>query len=270
MDWGVIMILSRECLKNSKRIVIKVGSSTLTHNNGLLNLRAIEHLVRQIADIHNKGIDVILVSSGAIAAGMGKLGLNSRPKSMPAKQACASVGQLLLMHMYEKIFSEYGIIISQILLTKEDMEDEVRSINARNTFDSLCDMRVIPIVNENDAVVTHEIMFGDNDTLSAKVCRLIHGDLLILMSDIEGLFDSNPKIDSNAKLISLVNKIDESILKCAGDSTSKVGTGGMITKLKAAQIVSEVNSAMIIVDGSVDGILYKVLDGENVGTLFTS
>ncbi|SQB91637.1 gamma-glutamyl kinase [Clostridium tetanomorphum] len=180
-------------LEKVKNIVVKVGSSTLTYNNGLLNLSHIEHLVRQLSDLHNKGYGIILVSSGAIGAGMGKLGLKEKPQSIPEKQAAAAVGQGILLHMYEKIFSEYGKTVGQILLTKEDMTDETRRDNAYNTFTSLLDKRVIPIINENDAVVVDEIKVGDNDTLSALVAKLVKADLLILMSDIDGLYDSDPR-----------------------------------------------------------------------------
>lgn len=257
-----------ECMKNVKRVVIKVGSSTLTYPNGRLNLGCIENIVRQISNLHNRGIDVILVSSGAIAAGMGKLGLNAKPKSMPKKQACAAVGQVTLMHMYDKIFGEYGKGTAQILITREDMKDKTRIINAHNTFFALLEENIIPIVNENDAITTSEIKIGDNDTLSAHVCKLVEGDLLIIMSDIDGLYDSNPSTHPEAKLIKYVPLVTEKIASAAEGAGSKLGTGGMVTKLKAAKIVNENNAAMMIVNGSIPNILNKALDGEEVGTFF--
>lgn len=255
-------------LSNVKRIVIKIGSSTLTYPTGLLNFSRIEKLVRQIADINNRGIEVILVSSGAIAAGIGRLGLKSRPKTIPEKQAAAAIGQGILIHMYEKILSEYGKIGAQILLTRDDISDRKRFLNIRNTFFSLLDANVIPIVNENDAVVVDEIKFGDNDTLSAMVTSLVEADLLIILSDIKGLYDSNPKDNPQAKLINDVCEINNDIISCAGGSGSQLGTGGMITKLNAAKIAVTSGASMIIVDGSEENILSKVIDDENVGTFF--
>jgi glutamate 5-kinase len=206
----------KKYLKDVRRIVIKVGTTTLTHSTGLLNLKRIENLARQLADVHNSGIEVVLVSSGAIAAGMGKLGLKVRPKTMPGKQAAAAVCQGTLIHMYEKFFSEYGKIIAQILLTKEDIIDKKRYLNARNTFSSLLEQGVIPVVNENDAVATDEIKVGDNDTLSAMVTNLIGADLLIILSDIDGLYESNPRTNPDAKIIHNVKKITSEIKSSAG------------------------------------------------------
>lgn len=257
-------------MKNVKRVVLKVGSSTLTYTNGLLNLGRMESLSRQIADMHNSGLEIVLVSSGAIAAGMGRLGLKEKPKAMARKQACAAVGQVRLMHMYDKLFGEYGKTTAQILITKEDTVDINRLRHARNTFSALLKDKVIPIVNENDAVTTEEIKIGDNDTLSAYVCKLVKGDLLILLSDIEGLYDSNPSYNKDAKLISFVNGVTEKITSYAEGSGSNLGTGGMITKLRAAKIVNEAGAAMIIVNGAIPNILNKVLSGEEVGTFFQS
>lgn len=260
---------SKELLKNVHRIVIKVGTSTLTYENGLLNFQRIESLVRQIADIHNRGYEVILVSSGAIGAGMGKLGLKNRPKTIPEKQAAAAIGQGFLMQMYEKFFSEYGQIVAQILITKDDMEDTKRVKNAKNTFDKLIEQRVIPIVNENDAIATEEIKFGDNDTLSAVVSKLTSADLLILLSDIDGMYDCNPNNNPNAKLISHIKEITPQIENAADDSDSSLGTGGMITKLNAGKIVTSYGAAMFIVNGGTKNIIQSVIDGDEVGTLFT-
>lgn len=257
-----------ELIKNVKRIVIKVGTSTLTYNSGLLNLNRMEALVRQIADIHNRGIEVILVSSGAIGAGMGKLGLKHKPKTIPEKQASAAVGQGVLMQMYEKLFSEYGQTVAQILLTREDMQHFNRLCNAKNTFKALLDLGTIPIVNENDAIVVEEIKFGDNDTLSAIVTRLVSADLLILLSDIDGMYNSNPKFNPDAKLISYISEINDDIVKAAEGAGSQLGTGGMVTKINAAKIALSAGSSMIIVNGSKNNIITEVLDGLEVGTLF--
>lgn len=255
-------------IKNVKRIVVKIGTSTLTHPTGLLNLNRIESIVRQLADINNKGIEVALVTSGAIGAGMGKLGLKARPKTIPEKQAAAAVGQGVLLHMYEKIFSEYGKTAAQILLTKEDILNRKRFLNARNTFFTLFNQGVIPIVNENDAVAVDEIKFGDNDTLSAMVTSLVEADLLILLSDIEGLYDSNPKENKDAKLISHVIDISDGIKEAAGGAGTSFGTGGMITKISAAEIAVKAGSSMIIVNGAAKNIISEVLECKDIGTFF--
>lgn len=258
----------KEYLKNVKRIVVKVGSSSLTHSTGLLNLNRIENLVRQLSDAHNRGVEVILVSSGAIAAGIGKLGLKVRPKTIPEKQAAAAVGQGILLHMYEKLFSEYGKVVGQILLTREDISHRMRYLNASNTFYALLEQGVIPIVNENDAIVVDEIKFGDNDTLSAMVATLVNADLLILLTDIDGLYDSNPKNNPDAKFIHYVDEITEEIIAAADGAGSSLGTGGMITKINAGKIATSSGSSMIIVNGDAPNILNRILDGEEVGTFF--
>lgn len=258
----------KEYLKDVKKLVVKVGSSTLTHSTGLLNLKRIENLARQLADIHNQGIQVVLVSSGAIGAGMGKLGLKVRPKTMREKQAAAAVGQGILIHMYEKFFSEYGKTIAQILLTKEDVVDRKRYLNARNTFFTLLSQGVIPVVNENDAVAIDEIKVGDNDTLSALVTNLIEADLLIILSDIDGLYDSDPNTNPNAKFIYSAKKITNQIKRSAKGTGSKLGTGGMVTKIKAAEIVVAANASMIIAQGSDPNIIIDILEGKEIGTLF--
>ncbi|MBK5240072.1 glutamate 5-kinase [Clostridium sp.] len=258
----------KEYLKDVKKIVVKVGTSTLTHSTGLLNLKHIDNLVRQLADIHNEGIQVVLVSSGAIAAGMGKLGLKVKPKTIPGKQAAAAVGQGALIHIYEKFFSEYGKIVGQILLTKEDIIDKKRYLNAHNAFKALLLQGVIPIVNENDAVATDEIKVGDNDTLSAMVTKLIDADLLIILSDIDGLYDSNPRTNPNAKFIYNVKEITDEIINSADSVGSDLGTGGMATKIKAAKIVVAANADMIIAEGSEPNIISDILGGKKIGTLF--
>ncbi len=255
-------------LGDVKKIVIKVGTSTLTHKTGLLNLQRIEKLVRQIANLHNKGYDVVLVTSGAIGAGMGKLNLLERPKTLPQKQAVAAVGQVTLIHLYQKIFAEYGKAIAQLLLTKDDISDRNRYLNGRNTTFELLSQGVIPIVNENDAVAVDEIKVGENDTLSAFVASLIDADLLIILSDIDGLYDDNPHKNKDAKLIESVKEIDASIRAVAGDAGSKFGTGGMATKINAAEIATEAGSHMIIAQGEDPEILEDIINGKNIGTIF--
>lgn len=255
-------------IRNSKRIVIKIGTSTLTHSTGLLDLNRIERIVRQLTNIHNRGIEIVLVTSGAIGAGMGKLGLRTRPNTIPEKQAAAAVGQGVLLHMYEKLFSEYGKNVAQILLTKEDILNRKRFLNARNTFFTLFKHGVIPIVNENDAVAIDEIKFGDNDTLSAMVTSAVEADLLVLLSDIDGLYDSNPKENKDAKLINLVENITDEIREAAGGAGTKFGTGGMATKIKAAEIAVTSGSSMVIVNGSSPNVINEVMEGESVGTFF--
>lgn len=255
-------------IKDVKRIVVKVGTSTLTYPTGLLNLNKIENLVRQLSDAHNRGIEVILVSSGAIGAGIGKLGLKKRPKTIPEKQAAAAVGQGILLHMYEKIFSEYGKPVGQILLTREDLSHRTRFLNASNTFYSLLEQGVIPIVNENDAIVVDEIKFGDNDTLSAMVASIVNADLLVLVTDIDGLYDSNPKTNPDANFIPVVDEITEDIVAAAGGAGSSLGTGGMATKINAGKIATSSGSSMVIVNGDNHNFLTDILDAKEVGTLF--
>lgn len=255
-------------LKNVKRVVVKVGSSTLTHESGLLNINQIEKLVRQIADLHNQGIEVVLVTSGAIAAGVGRLGLKSKPNTIPEKQAAAAIGQGILMHMYEKIFSEYGKVAAQILITKDDISHRTRFLNARNTFFALFEQGAIPIVNENDAIVVDEIKFGDNDTLSAVVASLIEADLLILLSDIEGLYDSNPRTNPGAILIHEVEEITEQIEKSAEGAGTSLGTGGMATKISAARIATTAGVSMVIVNGANENVVRDVVNIKDVGTFF--
>src|SRR6056297_299569 len=214
---------------NFKRIVVKVGSSTLSNQNGKLNFSQIDALSRQIVDVKNQGREIILVSSGAIAAGMGELGFAKKPNSIPEQQACASVGQGLLIGIYNKFFREYGEKCAQILLTSSDLENRNRYLNAFNTLETLLNHGVIPVINENDTVVTSEIKFGDNDTLSARVAGLVEADLLVNLSDVNGLYSSSP-LDDNSKLINLVKDIDQKIIDMAGGRGSMIGTGGMVTK----------------------------------------
>ena len=249
------------------RVVVKVGSSTLTHpNTGLLNIRRMESLCRVLSDIKNEGNELILVSSGAIAMGMGKLGLKDKPDTLPGKQAVASIGQCELMYTYDKLFSEYNHTVGQVLLTKEDIEQ--RKENCINTIEKLLKYSCIPIINENDTISTSEIEIGDNDTLGAVVSKSLNANLYIILSDINGLYTSDPSKEKNAKLIQVVDTIDDSILKLSGDSSSKVGTGGMITKLQAAQIVTKANCDMVIANGKNPDILYDIMENQFIGTLF--
>lgn len=261
--------MSREVLKHKKRVVVKVGSSTLTHpETGNLNLSKMEKLVRVLCDIHNSGKEVILVSSGAIAVGRKALGITERPKTMPVKQACAAVGQARLMMTYQKLFGEYNQVAAQILMTKSTMVNDDSRYNAQNTFSQLLEMGVIPIVNENDTVSTHEIEFGDNDKLSAIVASITGADLLILLSDIDGLFTDDPHKNPDAKFIEEVPFIDEELMGMGKGSASSVGTGGMAAKLEAARIATDSGADMVITNGEDVANLEKIMVGEHVGTLF--
>ena len=259
----------RASLKHKKRIVIKVGSSSLVHEEtGMMDLFKLEQLVRILCDLRNQGKEVILVSSGAIGAGRKVLGLNKRPSSLPVKQACASVGQGALIALYQRLFNEYHPISSQILMTKHTIIREKSLFNARNTFDQLLDMGVIPIVNENDTVSTDEIEFGDNDTLSAVVAALVSADLLILMSDIDGLYTDDPNKNPNARIIECVYKIDKSLYDMAKGAGSDFGTGGMVTKIDAARIATDSGCDMIISNGKDFRTIHDIIEGKNIGTLF--
>lgn len=256
--------------KEYKRVVIKIGSSSITHaESGRQNLGKLERLVRSLCDLRNRGIDVCLVSSGAIAVGRAAMGIEERPKETSLKQACAAVGQGRLMMTYQKLFSEYNHIAGQVLLTKNTMVNPVSRENARNTFEELFRLGVIPVVNENDTVSTYEMQFGDNDTLSALVASLVQADLLILLSDIDGLFTDDPHRNPDATLLRVVEKIDEKIVEMAKGSTgSNVGTGGMATKLTAAKIATFSGADMIITNGKDVQVISDIFDGEYTGTLF--
>lgn len=251
-------------------IVVKVGSSTITHAGGGLDLLHIEKLVRTLSDFQNMGKKVVLVSSGAVAVGISKLGLDAKPKDTPGKQAAAAVGQCELMFIYDKFFSEYNNTVAQVLLTKDATENDERRQNIINTLNCLMQQRVIPIINENDTVSTEELEFGDNDTLSAIVATLVRADTLVLLTDVDGLYDKNPQMNSRARRIPVVLKITDDIIKLAGGSNSSVGTGGMITKLHAAQIATSHGIDMYIASGSDPSILYDIIDGKSVGTLFVA
>ena len=259
-----------ETAKEYKRIVIKIGSSSLTHpETGSVNFLKMEKLVRAICDLRNQGKDVCLVSSGAIAVGRDAIGLKERPKDISTKQACAAVGQGRLMMTYQKLFGEYNQTSGQVLMTKNTMINPVSRSNAMNTFEELFKLGVVPIVNENDTVSTYEMQFGDNDTLSALVSCLVNADLLVLLSDIDGLYTDDPHSNQNAKLIKDVTEIDNSIFDMAKDSTgSNVGTGGMATKLTAAKIATYSGADMIIANANDFSVLYKILEDDFVGTKF--
>ena len=256
--------------KNCKRAVIKVGSSTLTHSTGQLNLRRIEALAKTLSDLKNTGMQVVLVSSGAVSAGVAKSGLGHRPISLEEKQAMASIGQSELMKLYDRFFSDYGHKVAQILMTRDVVDNPIRKTAATNTFNTLLKMGCIPIVNENDAVSTDELAkFGGNDILSAHVARLCDADILINLSDIDGLYDSDPRKNKDAKFIERVECIDD-IISCAGGAGTDRGTGGMEAKLTAAKMVTEVGIPMFIMNGHDPEILYDLLDGKHVGTYFTA
>lgn len=264
-------LTARELLKNKKRIVIKIGSSSLTHSEtGDMNLTKIERLIRVISDLRGEGKEVVLVSSGAIAAGRQALGCQ-RPETVAEKQAYAAVGQARLMMVYQKIFSEYNQTAAQILMTKNTIIDNVSRGNARNTFEELLKLGAIPIVNENDTVSTYEIKFGDNDRLSAIVAALIGADLLILLSDIDGLYSDDPKRNPDARFISQVDEISEELMSMGKATTgSDVGTGGMAAKLYAARIAADSGSDMVIANGDDVEVIWEILSGKEKGTLFTA
>ncbi len=258
----------RANLTRAKRIVVKVGTSCLTYANGKLNLNYIERIVRELADLKNQSRDVLLVSSGAIGAGIGKLGLSKKPRTIPEKQAVAAVGQGILIQVYEKLFAEYGHTAAQVLLTREDLINRQRYINSRNTLTTLLKLGVIPVINENDTVAVEEIEFGDNDNLSALVASLVDADLLVNLSDIDGLYTSNPRVNSGAQLISCVERISPEIQCLAEKTDTSLGTGGMKTKLMAAKIAVNTGVSMVIANGQKPGIIHDILNGKKVGTLF--
>ena len=251
------------------RVVIKIGTSTLAHPTGHLNIRRTEQLCKIISDIKNAGNQVILVSSGAIGMGVGKLGLLKRPDDIPTKQAAAAVGQCELMYTYDRIFSKYHHTVAQLLITGDDVEDDTRHTNFTNTLNRLLELGAIPIINENDTVATAEIVIGDNDTLAAIVAQSVSADRLILLSDIDGLYTADPHKNPDAKLIHTVHKIDETLLSLAGASAGNQGTGGMVTKLQAAKICMNSGCEMIIANGNRPENLYDIMDGLEVGTKFT-
>ena len=265
--------MNRDRLKNKKRIVVKIGSSSLTHGQtGQTDLIKLEKLVRELCDFRNRGIEVVLVSSGAIAVGTRALGLEQRPADISLKQACASVGQARLMVMYQKLFAEYNQVASQILMTKNTMLHPINRKNAENTFEKLLELGVIPIVNENDTISTYELeklqQFGDNDTLSAIVTAMIHADLLILLSDIDGLFTDDPHQNPDARFIDTVEVLTDDMMGLGKGAVTDVGTGGMATKLVSAKIATAAGADMIIANGADVAILHELLEGVQKGALF--
>jgi glutamate 5-kinase len=255
--------------KHKKRVVIKIGSSSLTYpQTSNMNFKKLEKLVREICDIKNQGMDVCLVSSGAITVGRMAMGLTERPTGIATKQACAAVGQAWLMTTYQKMFAEYHQISAQILMTKDTIIDNESRKNAQNTFDELFRLGVVPIINENDTISTYEIQFGDNDTLSALVTSMVGADLLILLSDIDGLFTDDPNVNKDAMLIPVIESIDEKILDMAKGTASTVGTGGMATKLNAAKIATHSGADMVIANGKDLSIIHKIIQGRFKGTVF--
>ena len=250
------------------RIVIKLGTSTLAHKTGRLNIRRVEELCKVMSDLKNAGHEIILVSSGAIGMGVGKLSLSERPSDIPTKQAAAAVGQCELMYVYDKLFSEYNHTVAQILITGEDVEIEERRTNFENTIRRLLELDVIPILNENDSIATHEIVIGDNDTLGAIVATTAQADLLIILSDIDGLFTEDPHKNKDAVMLHTVTEITPEIEAMIGGAGSALGTGGMATKIKAAKIATKSGTDMVIANGNDPLVLYDIVDGKDVGTRF--
>ena len=250
------------------RIVVKIGTSTLAHKTGLLNIRRVEELCKVMSDLKNAGNEVILVSSGAIGMGVGKLSLNNKPTDIPTKQAAAAVGQCELMYTYDKLFSEYNHTVAQILVTGDDIEHTDRKENFINTMARLLDLGALPIINENDSISTAEIEIGDNDTLGAIVATAINADLLIILSDIDGLYTADPRENEGASLIHTVDNIDEKIEAMIGGGGSSLGTGGMATKIKAAKLVTCQGIDMVIANGNDPTNLYDIVKGKNIGTRF--
>lgn len=251
------------------RIVVKIGTSTLTHATGHLNIRRVEELCKTLSDIKNAGHEVIMVSSGAVGMGVGKLGLQQRPRDIPTKQAAAAVGQCELMYVYDKLFSEYHHTVAQLLITGDDTQNETRHQNFTTTLNRLLELGALPIINENDTVATEELGIGDNDTLAAIVASSVSADLLILLSDIDGLYTADPHTHPEAVLLHRVTKIDDRIRELAGVSNGTQGTGGMITKLRAAEICLSRGCDMVIANGNEPANLYAILAGSEIGTRFT-
>lgn len=252
------------------KIVIKLGTSTLAHATGRLNIRRVEELCKVIADLKNAGNEIIMVSSGAIGMGVGKLSLSEKPTDIPTKQAAAAIGQCELMYTYDKLFSEYNHTVAQILLTDEDIADKERCNNFKNTLCRLLDLGAIPIINENDTIATDEIVIGDNDTLGAIVATTINADLLIILSDIDGLYTADPHKEKDAVMLHIVREITDDIEAMTDGAGTRLGTGGMVTKIKAAKIATSGGTDVVIANGKEPGILYKIINGDDVGTRFLS
>lgn len=250
------------------RIVVKIGTSTLAYATGQLNIRRVEELCKTMSDIRNAGHELILVSSGAIGMGVGKLGLRTRPRDIPTKQAAAAVGQCELMYVYDKLFSEYHHTVAQLLITADNLSNETRHANFTNTLNRLLELGAVPVINENDTVATDEIVIGDNDTLAAMVAESVEANLLVLLSDIDGLYTADPHADPTARLLPVVHRVDDGIRALAGVSSTDQGTGGMVTKLRAAEICLNCGCEMVIANGSEPMLLYDIVEGKPVGTRF--
>jgi glutamate 5-kinase len=261
-------MFDRNQLQAARRIVVKVGTSTLTHPSGKLNFSRIEGLVRELANAVNAGKQILLVSSGAVGAGMDRLGWKEKPKTIPEKQAAAAVGQGILMHTYEKLFAEYGQVVAQVLLTREDSVNRRRYANSRNTLLTLLNIGVIPIINENDAVSIDELKIGDNDTLSANVAAIVDADVLIILSDVEGVYSANPQTDPQARLLPEIAEVTPEVEAMCGGAGTMRGTGGMLTKMTAARMAMNSGIVMVIASGGRDGVVQSILDGRPIGTLF--
>lgn len=250
------------------RIVVKIGTSTLAYATGQLNIRRVEELCKTMSDIRNAGHELILVSSGAIGMGVGKLGLRTRPRDIPTKQAAAAVGQCELMYVYDKLFSEYHHTVAQLLITADNLSNETRHANFTNTLNRLLELGAVPVINENDTVATDEIVIGDNDTLAAMVAESVEANLLVLLSDIDGLYTADPHADPRARLLPVVHRVDDGIRALAGVSSTDQGTGGMVTKLRAAEICLNCGCEMVIANGREPTLLYDIVEGKPVGTRF--
>lgn len=264
------MSLEREALKAAKRIVVKVGTSTITYSNGKRNFSQIDRLARELSDLQNQGKEMILVTSGAVAVGVDRLGLAKKPDTIPGKQAAAAVGQGVLMHTYEKFFADYGQVVAQVLLTKTESLDRHRYTNSRNTFMELLRQRVIPIVNENDVVALDELKIGDNDNMSALVAGIVDADLVIILSDVDGLYTANPQTHPDAKLVHTVTEITPAIEESAGGAGTLRGTGGMATKIQAAKAATSSGINLVIASGTEKNAVPRIVAGEEIGTLFVS
>lgn len=250
------------------RIVVKIGTSTLAYATGQLNIRRVEELCKTMSDIRNAGHELILVSSGAIGMGVGKLGLRTRPRDIPTKQAAAAVGQCELMYVYDKLFSEYHHTVAQLLITADNLSNETRHANFTNTLNRLMELGAVPVINENDTVATDEIVIGDNDTLAAMVAESVEANLLVLLSDIDGLYTADPHADPTARLLPVVHRVDDGVRALAGVSSTDQGTGGMVTKLRAAEICLNCGCEMVIANGREPRLLYDIVEGKPVGTRF--
>ena len=260
----------RKYLKNKKKIVVKVGTSLLAYENGKINLQRMEKLVRVLADLSNSGREVVLVSSGAVGVGLGMVGLENKPDNLVMKQALAAIGQVGLIRLYQKFFDEYNKTVAQVLLTRDGIENSLRRKNARNTLNQLIEMGIIPVVNENDTVITDEIEFGDNDTLSAAVATLIQADLLLILTDTDGVFTADPHIHQSARKVPKVMKASEDLKDINLEGSSKMGSGGMASKIAAAELCREHNVDVVIADGSDPATIMDVLEGKDLGTFFVS